>query len=594
MQSLPNYLTDLISQQKLPSSYRDVVTDYLLELVRQVVDCYAQHREHSDQPLVLGIQGSQGSGKSTCALFIQQILKHEYSFASVVLSIDDFYKTKQDRVALANQVHPLFATRGVPGTHDVQLAIDTLDALLGFEAGQQPVVLPRFDKALDDRAESTADDSVSEALDIIIFEGWFVGAVPQLDDAVVAPINELEAQRDGDGIWRRSVNQSLASEYQALFSYIDRLLVLQAPSFESVFEWRLLQEEKLRASLSAEELAHSRVMDALQIENFISHYQRITEHTLSTLHELSDWTIYLEHDHSYSKLSTAYNSEKNFEWLLASDMDGTLLDHYDYTWQAAKPALRALRARRIPLIINTSKTFDECIGLQAEIGLAAPIVVENGSRLYLPKQTMLAGVNVEDLVSGQDYLDVGDFLVIEFGQPIKRILQVAHQLRAQYDYPFEGFSDWSVEQIADSTGLALHKAQLASNKLCSEPIKWDGTDEQLSDFCTKLAEHSIKVLRGGRYLHLQGDCDKSTPLIWLRKRVLELKNAQQSNPARLKLLCLGDNHNDIAMLENADIAVCVKSPVSEYPEIENKDVIYTDLEGPQGWNRAVLEALCKP
>ncbi len=231
-------------------------------------------------PLVLGLCGAQGSGKSTLAAALVDAATRR-GLAAAALSLDDLYRTRAERSVLAREVHPLLATRGVPGTHDVALG---LDLLVRIEAGEA-VCLPRFDKATDDRAPEAQWTAVPGSLDLLVFEGWCVGARPQAAAALVDPVNALEAGEDADGHWRRWVNAELAGDYQRLFARIGVLVLLAAPGFEVVADWRLEQEQ-----------AGAGVMDAGQIARFIQHYERLTRHILAEMPDRADLVIRLDRD----------------------------------------------------------------------------------------------------------------------------------------------------------------------------------------------------------------------------------------------------------------------------------------------------------
>jgi D-glycerate 3-kinase len=239
---------------------------------------------HGDgRSIVIGLCGAQGSGKSTAAAQVDAALSAD-GIRSMVLSLDDFYLTAAERNALGDAVHPLLRTRGVPGTHDVALAMTMLDLLQSGE----PVRLPRFDKARDERA-ATAQWQVSPAgVQVILFEGWCVGARPQSEAALVEPVNALEAEQDRSGGWRRFVNDQLTSPYQRLFARLDRLILLEAPGFEVVRAWRTEQEEDLRR-----ETGNGGMSDA-EIETFIQHYERLTRHILDEMPARADLVIALD------------------------------------------------------------------------------------------------------------------------------------------------------------------------------------------------------------------------------------------------------------------------------------------------------------
>ncbi|HET9160892.1 MAG TPA: kinase [Caulobacteraceae bacterium] len=236
-------------------------------------------------PFVLGLCGPQGSGKSTAARVIRRRLI-EAGRSCAVVSIDDFYLRRAERQALAHTVHPLLATRGPPGTHDVGLALSTFERL--GRPGQ--CALPRFDKGRDDRAPEAEWPVVRTPADIVIFEGWCVGARPQPAEALVTPLNALEREEDRDGGWRRFVNERLAGDYQILFSHIDSLVLLQAP-FEQVLAWRTDQEHELARSGGG-----PKVMNDQALARFIQFYERISRWIEAEMPARADRVIRLNAD----------------------------------------------------------------------------------------------------------------------------------------------------------------------------------------------------------------------------------------------------------------------------------------------------------
>lgn len=246
----------------------------------------ARYRE-TGSLTVLGLCGAQGSGKSTLAMALKSVLV-EQGVTTVILSLDDLYLRRSEREALARDVHPLLATRGVPGTHDVALGLATLDSLT--RGGLTRV--PRFDKAADDRQPTCRWDIVEGPTAVVIFEGWCVGARPQADAELVAPINRLEMERDSDGRWRRGVNAQLSGSYQALFDRIDVLVLLQAPDFDVVHEWRAEQEAALRSGAAS--MASPGVMSDDALRTFIAHYERLTRHILCEMPARADLVVSLD------------------------------------------------------------------------------------------------------------------------------------------------------------------------------------------------------------------------------------------------------------------------------------------------------------
>jgi D-glycerate 3-kinase len=234
---------------------------------------------------VVGICGSQGSGKSTGAGVLRLLLEAA-GLRVAALSIDDLYLPKEARAKLAEEVHPLLATRGPPGTHDVVLGEHLLDAL----GKPQVTAIPRFDKSRDTRSDPSAWEQFQGPADIVLFEGWCVGARPQPPQALADPINDLERNSDPDGRWRRYVNDALAGPYQNLFGRIEFLVFLKAPSFEVVAGWRKEQEAKLRARVGNA----SNVMTDAQIDRFVQYYERLTRFMLTEMPSRADALVTLD------------------------------------------------------------------------------------------------------------------------------------------------------------------------------------------------------------------------------------------------------------------------------------------------------------
>lgn len=247
-------------------------------------------RRAARRPFVLGICGAQGSGKTTLAEALAGRMRAS-GVTTAVLSIDDLYRTRVERAALARDVHPLFAVRGVPGTHDVGLGLSILAAL---DAGRS-AALPRFDKARDDRARPDAWDRAPGDTALLILEGWCVGARPEADAALVEPVNALERSEDADGRWRRAVNAALAGDYQTLFARLDLLVLLAAPGFEAVRDWRVEQEHGLARAAGKGAPA---LMSDVEVERFIRFYERLTRHILAEMPDRADLVVRLARDRS--------------------------------------------------------------------------------------------------------------------------------------------------------------------------------------------------------------------------------------------------------------------------------------------------------
>lgn len=258
------------------------MTDSSPELVTRLLTAVARWRaQHGERLFTLGLCGAQGSGKSTLVAALEQRLAAgRVRVAS--LSLDDLYLTQAERQRLAREVHPLFATRGVPGTHDVALGFATITALARGEAAP----LPRFDKGRDDRAPESEWLRAPAGTDVLLLEGWCLGAIPQPEADLARPVNALEEAEDEGGIWRAHANAALAGPYQPLFAQLDRLVFLAAPGWQVVARWREQQEAELRAHSPG-------AMSPAEVTRFIQHYERLTRWILAEMPERADLVVRL-------------------------------------------------------------------------------------------------------------------------------------------------------------------------------------------------------------------------------------------------------------------------------------------------------------
>ncbi|MFO1417355.1 MAG: hypothetical protein U1E83_01660 [Methylotetracoccus sp.] len=245
---------------------------------------------------IIGITGAQGSGKSTCAALLSLILEHGFGLRAVTVSLDDLYLTRAERARLASDVHPLLKTRGVPGTHDLELGSALLRQLLA--AGPtDDTWIPVFDKGLDDRKPVSEWRRFTGRPDIILLEGWCVGARPQRPDELIPPVNVLEANEDRDGTWRRYVNERLRTDYAEFFDAVRRLAMLQVPDMAHVLAWREQAEQELRATGTPQ------AMGRAELRRFVMHFERLTRHMLSDLPGRADLVLSLDEHHDISRLN---------------------------------------------------------------------------------------------------------------------------------------------------------------------------------------------------------------------------------------------------------------------------------------------------
>jgi mannosyl-3-phosphoglycerate phosphatase family protein len=255
--------------------------------------------------------------------------------------------------------------------------------------------------------------------------------------------------------------------------------------------------------------------------------------------------------------------------LVMSDLDGTLLDHFSYEFTPATAALEKLAALKIPLVLNSSKTFPEMLQIRRALNNTAPFVVENGAALFIPAKQ-----------GGKEI-----FECVIFGLTRREILAALHKVESKSDFHYQAFSRMTVAQLVDATGLGTDQAQYALSRQYTEPLLWQDTDEHLAEFTGLMNEMGINIIKGGRFVHLSGDADKASCMGWLR----EYYGKHSTRTPRI--IALGDSENDIPMLMEADYAIQVKSPVKNFPKLNHPRLMRTVEEGPLGWNNTLLQLL---
>lgn len=299
-----------LETHRLPQSYLETARCYFDPLVNAIA---AVSKERQSKPLLVSLSGCQGSGKSTLADYLCYSLNMQ-GIHAISVSLDDFYLSKIEREERSQTVHPLFRTRGVPGTHNTQRLIDTL--LRAKEGKLSGLAIPQFDKSCDDLFPEEEWVIVADSPEVFILEGWCMGAEAQDESELLVACNDFEATMDSEGHWRQSINEYLKADYHIINSLFDLQLFLKAPSFETVFEWRLEQEEKLLQKLSDSRHGsqavdqQSRGMSKEQVRQFIQYYQRITEHLLSNFAPKADVVWELDHKRSIVSLSVSEKLKK--------------------------------------------------------------------------------------------------------------------------------------------------------------------------------------------------------------------------------------------------------------------------------------------
>lgn len=268
------------------------------------------------------------------------------------------------------------------------------------------------------------------------------------------------------------------------------------------------------------------------------------------------------------------------ELIIITDLDGSLLDHHTYRWEAAQAALDAINAQSIPLILNSSKTAAELLSLREELHNTDPFIAENGAGILLPETCS------QTLPESETLIRQNGFLHKTFGRPLQEVIATIQSLRSQTGVNFTGFSEMSPEQLQALTDLPRDGAERALQRHFTEPVFWQDSDAAWSDFQTQLAPLGISMQRGGRFTHFSGGGDKGQALLWLK----EIYSSRRQTI--VKTMALGDGENDLPMLRVADYPVIIRSPSNPLPDLaERQDAIITEAVGPAGWNQAVLDRI---
>tara|TARA_B100001059_G_C17771341_1_gene548613 strand:+ start:196 stop:1125 length:930 start_codon:yes stop_codon:yes gene_type:complete len=250
-------------------------------------------KAHKNRPYFVGLAGGQGTGKTTSSSLIRIILIKYFKLKVFRISIDDFYKTRKERISLSKRVHPMLLTRGVPGTHDINMMISFFRKVKNKKF--KKLKLPTFNKAIDDRYNKNKWYNLKEKPDVIIFEGWCVGAKPEKNISLNKAINIMEKTRDKKKIWRNYVNQQLKSKYKNLYSQLNCLIYLKAKNFNLLQKWRLKQERKLLQK--SRKNSKLKIMNKEDVLSFMQTYQRITQNMFKSMPKYASIILNLNTNH---------------------------------------------------------------------------------------------------------------------------------------------------------------------------------------------------------------------------------------------------------------------------------------------------------
>ena len=267
------------------------------------------------------------------------------------------------------------------------------------------------------------------------------------------------------------------------------------------------------------------------------------------------------------------------QFIIFTDMDGTLLDHHTYSHEPATEMLTKLQLAKIPVIPTTSKTYAELTVLREKIGLESPFIVENGAAIHIPHGFF------RQKPSNTLWMD--KYWVRQFTSRKQYWLNLLALVGKNFEGKFTHFHAMGPLQIAAATGLSLQEAELAATRQFGEPVLWLGNESEKEEFIQAVSEKGATPLQGGRFIHISGDCDKGTALTWFMQEF----QRQYTNQECVSI-ALGDGENDVAMLEAADFSVIVRSPVNPLPKLSKQhQVIITDACGPAGWSEGLEKIL---
>lgn len=295
-QSMP-FLDSLSKEMKIDYVHPDYFKDIVIPL-----SVYLLNLPEREEPYFIGLNGGQGSGKTTLSDFIQTVLSLVAKKFVTGFSIDDIYKTVAEREKQSNEIHPLCKVRGVPGTHDIQMGLEVLDSLCG--AGKETLTpIPSFSKLLDSHKPKEDWKAFRGRPEYIFFDAWCAGARPVSEKNWKPPMNALEREEDPDGIWSKWSNKELAGDYQVLFGRFDLLLMIKVPGMEFVYQSRWLQEQTLAKTLK-DPLLKDKIMTEEEVYRFVMHYERLTHYILEEMPTFSDIVLGRDEEFNFSIIKT--------------------------------------------------------------------------------------------------------------------------------------------------------------------------------------------------------------------------------------------------------------------------------------------------
>ncbi len=267
------------------------------------------------------------------------------------------------------------------------------------------------------------------------------------------------------------------------------------------------------------------------------------------------------------------------DWLIVTDLDGTLLDHHTYSFEAAKKTLKALKQHKIPVVINSSKTTREIEQLRLSLQNKHPFIVENGSAIMVPEHYFSTHIKEARLR--------GHFWEVIIGSSRDQITSQLNRLPSKIKSRYRSYHQSKISDIVKITGLSSAEAALSMDRHYTEPLQWLGTAEQREEFLQYIQTQKIHYTEGGRFIHLMGNTNKGNATKWLANHY------QQEYKKNIKVIALGDGKNDIDMLKAADIAIVIRSPVNDPPTFDHPHKIVSNHTGPTGWAETLEDIIFK-
>lgn len=264
-------------------------------------------------------------------------------------------------------------------------------------------------------------------------------------------------------------------------------------------------------------------------------------------------------------------------YLVYTDLDGTLLDHDTYSFQPAREAIGLIQEKNIPLIVCTSKTRAEIEFVRKLLSNKEPFISENGGGIFIPEGYFKTEFKYDR--------DIKGYKVIEFGTPAGLLRKALSEISRETGIELKGFSDMSVSELSGLTGLDEHTAGLSQVRDYSEPFLICGNDKDTETLIEKINLIGYRHTRGGRFHHILGENDKG-------KAVRTLTDIYVKELGDVTTVGLGDSLNDLPMLKEVDIPVLVQKPSGGYEkDISLKNLVYAEAPGPYGWNAEILKIL---